>query len=170
VLAIMAFTLFAAPPETRTENVVETIHGVEVRDPYRWLEDSEAPEVKAWTVAQNRSLREQLDVVSSRKWLEERLWQWEETGYLLDRKNGGPAIPLVTGRDAIFSLAEVLNNRLHIMSNEQAPRYRLFKVDPENPERSQWKLVIPEAEDTLEQVVVAGDNLVGLYLRDVIAP
>lgn len=46
----------AAPP-TRRENVVERIHGVDVADPYRWLERIEDPEVAAWTRAQDRHAR-----------------------------------------------------------------------------------------------------------------
>jgi prolyl oligopeptidase len=82
LLLIMAFTLFAAPPATRTENVVDRIHGVDVRDPYRWLENGESPEVKAWTDDQNRRMHERLDAVPGRAWLEERLWKWQETGSL----------------------------------------------------------------------------------------
>ncbi len=42
------------PPATRTDNVTETLHGVEVTDPYRWLEDQEAAETRAWIAAQNK--------------------------------------------------------------------------------------------------------------------
>lgn len=39
-----------SPPETRREVVTETLHGVDVDDPYRWLEgDDEA--VREWTDA-----------------------------------------------------------------------------------------------------------------------
>jgi len=41
------------PPETRSEDVVDRIHGVEVEDPYRWLEDQEAEETRAWIETQN---------------------------------------------------------------------------------------------------------------------
>ena len=41
------------PPPTEVREVVDTLHGVEVADPYRWLEDREAPETRAWIGAQN---------------------------------------------------------------------------------------------------------------------
>ena len=41
------------PPPTEVREVVDTLHGVEVPDPYRWLEDQEAPETRAWIDAQN---------------------------------------------------------------------------------------------------------------------
>jgi prolyl oligopeptidase len=36
------------PPPTRRDNVREVLHGVEIVDPYRWLEDDESPETRAW--------------------------------------------------------------------------------------------------------------------------
>ena len=41
------------PPPTEVREVVDTLHGVEITDPYRWLEDQEAPETRAWIDAQN---------------------------------------------------------------------------------------------------------------------
>ena len=41
------------PPPTDVREVVDTLHGVDVPDPYRWLEDQEAPETRAWIDAQN---------------------------------------------------------------------------------------------------------------------
>ena len=41
------------PPPTEAREIVETLHGVEVRDPYRWLEDQDAAETRAWIDAQN---------------------------------------------------------------------------------------------------------------------
>ena len=45
-------------PRTKVDNVTETIHGVTLTDPYRWLEDQESPETRAW-------LKEQIDYTHS---------------------------------------------------------------------------------------------------------
>src|SRR5215813_8326333 len=42
-----------SPPVTRVDNVTETLHGVTITDPYRWLEDQNSPETRAWINAQN---------------------------------------------------------------------------------------------------------------------
>jgi prolyl oligopeptidase len=41
------------PPATRVAPVDEDFHRENVPDPYRWLEDGDAPEVRDWTAAQN---------------------------------------------------------------------------------------------------------------------
>ncbi len=93
-VSLMIATLFAATPPvpTRADAIVETIHGVPVADPYRWLEKADTPEVKAWTDAQNAFMRKALDAYPGRKALEARLWQLYETGSLgIPEVRGGGA-------------------------------------------------------------------------------
>ena len=52
---------FQPPPSTRREDFREILHGVEVPDPYRWLEDGAAPETRAWLSAQDEYARPLLD-------------------------------------------------------------------------------------------------------------
>jgi len=349
----MALAVSAALPATRTDDVVDKIHGVEVLDPYRWLEEGESAEVNAWTAAQNQHLRAELDKVPGRAWIENRLWQWHETGslgapavrgrgkqarlfytrrtgkqnqpvlyvrdgtagkdralldanalaadgtaaldwwypsedgkslaygistagnenstlrirdvatgrdlvdtiartracslawlpsgqgfyytryptpgsvpaseeayhrqvffhrlgtdpaadarifgeglslsawpsvqlspngrwlaievsegwskselFLIDLEKGGAPTVMVQARDAMFNLVDMLDDRLYVVSNEGAPRYQLFEVDPERPERTAWKLLIAEGDDTLDSVLAAKNALVAVYLKD----
>lgn len=62
-----------AVPPTRRDDVVETLHGVAVADPYRWLEDGASAETRAWTAAQNARTDAILRAVPGRSALEERL-------------------------------------------------------------------------------------------------
>jgi len=41
------------PPKTQTHEVREMMHGVEIVDPYRWLEDQNSPETRKWIAAEN---------------------------------------------------------------------------------------------------------------------
>lgn len=54
-------------PGTRKEDTVNTYHGVTVEDPYQWLEDWSAQEVKDWSSAQNAVAREYLDALPQRE-------------------------------------------------------------------------------------------------------
>jgi len=53
-------------PETRRVETVDRYHGVEVSDPYQWLEDWSSPEVKAWSAGQNQLARKILDELPHR--------------------------------------------------------------------------------------------------------
>ena len=353
-----AAALAVSPPvPTRTEPVIDKLHGVEVRDPYRWLENSDSAEVNAWTERQNALMRQALDGVPDRKWIDRRLWQLHEIGalgvpvsegsgdgsryfytrragkqnqpvlyvretldgpdrplvdvnllqadgtlaldwwvpsedaklvaygvsvngdenstlrvrdvatgkdlpdlitrarhasvawlpdgksfyytrypakgsvppgeeeyhravfhhrlgsdpdqdrkvfgegrdlkdwpnvnispsgrwltiqveqgwakselYLIDTRAKGKPAPvvqtMVAGREALYQVAEVLDDRIYVISNEGAPRYRLFAVDPRRPARAQWKELVPQGPETLESVVVAGGKIAALYLKD----
>ncbi|HVR62686.1 MAG TPA: prolyl oligopeptidase family serine peptidase [Polyangia bacterium] len=80
------------PVPTQQHPLVERIHGVDVADPYRWLEDADAPEVRAWTERQNALTRATLDAVPARPAIERRLWSLFEIGSL-----GAPVVRRRTG-------------------------------------------------------------------------
>jgi prolyl oligopeptidase len=72
--------------KTRTETVTEALHGVTVVDPYRWLEDGEAAEVRAWDEAQNAETRVWLDRIGGRDTLRARARELLSVGHV-----GAPA-------------------------------------------------------------------------------
>ncbi|MEO8191737.1 MAG: prolyl oligopeptidase family serine peptidase [Acidobacteriota bacterium] len=61
------------PPETRADTVREVYGRVTINDPYRWLEDQNAPETRAWIDAQNRYSEGVLGRLSGRDALRRRL-------------------------------------------------------------------------------------------------
>ena len=65
---------------TGVEPVHETLHGEEIVDPYRWLEDGEPAEVRAWTAAQNARTEAVLAAVPGRAALERRLTELLQVG------------------------------------------------------------------------------------------
>ncbi|MFQ5753780.1 MAG: prolyl oligopeptidase family protein, partial [bacterium] len=60
-------------PNTRKDNVKEIVHGVELIDPYRWLEDQNSPETRAWIDAQNEYTMSLLGQFPDRDKLKQRL-------------------------------------------------------------------------------------------------
>jgi prolyl oligopeptidase len=76
ILPLLLFAAALAPsqaPRTRTDNVVDNVHGIEIVDPYRWLEDQKSPETRAWIDAQNRYTRSFLSAIGNRPALTKRL-------------------------------------------------------------------------------------------------
>ncbi len=75
--------------------------------------------------------------------------------------------PLVVGKDARYDVS-VDRDRFFVSTNEDAPHYRLFRVDPAHPERSHWTEIVPERQDaTLEAVTIVGHHISLAYLKDV---
>src|SRR6266545_2887106 len=68
-------TTIARPPATRADSVREVLHGVEIVDPYRWLEDKDSPETRAWIDAQNRFTDSLLSLQPGRAAIRRRLEQ-----------------------------------------------------------------------------------------------
>jgi prolyl oligopeptidase len=65
-------------PPTTTVDQIDDYHGTLVPDPYRWLEDTESPETKAWIEAQNAVTFKFLESIPARKELQERLTElWD---------------------------------------------------------------------------------------------
>lgn len=87
--------------------------------------------------------------------------------YVKDLRAGARAtwIPLAVGIDANFD-AFAWKDAFYVTSNDGAPRYQVWKVDPKKPARADWKLLVPQTADTLEGVGLVGGHLVLTYLHD----
>ena len=70
-------------PDTRKADVIDELHGTSVPDPYRWLEDDNSEETKAWVAAQNQVTEDFLTTIPQRGEIRKRLadlWNFERTG------------------------------------------------------------------------------------------
>ena len=67
-------------PPTPIRPFVDTYHGVDVEDTYRWLEDSADPQVAAWIAAQNVHTRSVLDAWPGRDALRRRVTELTISG------------------------------------------------------------------------------------------
>lgn len=61
------------PPYTPVEPVIEVLHGVEVTDPYRWLEDQSSPRTRKWLEEQSVYTRAYLDAIPGRDRIRNRI-------------------------------------------------------------------------------------------------
>jgi prolyl oligopeptidase len=82
-IAVHVQTMTLTYPATRKADVVDDYFGTRVPDPYRWMEDLDAPELAAWRDAQNALTFSYLGRLPLRDRLRERittLWDYPKTG------------------------------------------------------------------------------------------
>lgn len=70
-------------PETKKTDIKDDYHGISVDDPYRWLEDDNSEETKAWVIAQNKVTQDYLASIPYRDKVKKRLeelWNYPKYG------------------------------------------------------------------------------------------
>ena len=70
-------------PHTEQIAQSDNYHGVEIADPYRWLEDPDADATQAWVKAQNEVTNNYLNTIEARDKIRQRLtqlWDYEKYG------------------------------------------------------------------------------------------
>lgn len=107
------------PPETPRQDIVDNIHGVQVHDPYRWLEDQRSPETRKWIESENRYTEDFLGRIGGKQELEQeiaRLMQvdsvqlpFQRNGrlFFLKRK-AGQDLAMIYERDGLEGVDKVL--------------------------------------------------------------
>jgi prolyl oligopeptidase len=77
-------------PFSPTVDQVDDYHGIQVSDPYRWLEDVDSPETVAWVKAQNALTNGYLERIPARERLRKRLtalWDFSRAMTIYHRGN-----------------------------------------------------------------------------------
>ncbi|WP_252736554.1 MULTISPECIES: prolyl oligopeptidase family protein [unclassified Psychrosphaera] len=90
-------------PVTQKGDVVENYFGIDVADPYRWLEDDMSSETAAWVVAQNEVTNSYLSHIPYREKIEKRLTD------LMDYEKVG--MPFIEGDYTYFYKNDGLQNQ-----------------------------------------------------------
>ncbi|MHC4449693.1 MAG: prolyl oligopeptidase family serine peptidase [Planctomycetota bacterium] len=102
-------------PVAKTVEVVDDFHGTSVKDPYRWMEDADSEDLRAWIEAENKLTQGWLSKGSDRRKIRnrlEKLWNYEKFG-----------VPKVEGGRYFYRSNSGLQN--------QAPLYVADSLDAE---------------------------------------
>ncbi len=75
-------------------------------------------------------------------------------------------ISIVDDLNNNYSVIDNIGEKLLVLTDYNAPKYRLILVDPKNPARENWKDVIPEKENVLQSVQIIGEKLIVRYMQD----
>ena len=152
------------PPDTERREVVETLHGVEIRDPYRWLEDQNAPETRAWIDVQNgyadtllMSLpgRDELETLAATVLKVDTIGLPNERGgrYFYSRRRAGQDLPVLYVREGLDGEDRVLIDP-HPMSSDHTISVSYLDISRDG------RLVVYAVRD-------GGVDEVSIHLRDV---
>jgi prolyl oligopeptidase len=88
---------------------------------------------------------------------------WTKTElFLMDLKRGTPPTRITTGKNFLYS-AKVYNGRIYIVTNEDAPRYRVFMAEAGNYERDDWQEIIPQTGGVLKDAELWGGKIFTQY-------
>lgn len=77
-------------PETKSIKQIDDYHGVKVEDAYRWLEDDNSAETKAWVESQNNATNQHLSHISYRNKIKARLtalWNYDKINTIYKKGN-----------------------------------------------------------------------------------
>ncbi|UYQ91321.1 prolyl oligopeptidase family serine peptidase [Chitinophaga horti] len=64
------------------------------------------------------------------------------------------------------SVVDNVGDKLLVLTNEDAPNFKLVAIDPKNPDKANWQTIIPEKPEVLGSVGTGGGKLFASYLKD----
>src|SRR5256885_663459 len=266
-----------AYPKAKTVDQVDDYHGTNVADPYRWLEDADSPDTKAWVEEEDKLTFGYLEKIPYRGAIRERLlklwnyerfttpeqengryfyqhnnvlqwskfsgaaWSKDDKGFFYSRydepkgtalrdtnyfqklyhhqlgtsqaedkliyerpdnkellfggsvtddgryliihvsqgtspknrlyykdltKPDAPVVKLLDDFDAQYLFVDNDGPVFWIQTDLQSPRSKLIAIDTRHPERANWKTIVPETQDKLEQSTVVDNRFLLSYLKD----
>src|SRR5215472_3184754 len=91
---------------------------------------------------------------------------WTKTElYLQDLKAGSAPVRITEGKEFLYG-GEIYNGKIFIITNEDAPRYRMFAVQASTPERKNWKEIIPQTDAILCGETIVNGQLLTQYEKN----
>jgi prolyl oligopeptidase len=90
----------------------------------------------------------------------------KDLGDPLSPKIDSPFTPIVDQFEAHFAPIGKIGKRLLVRTDQDAPKYKIVEIDLANPDRSNWKEILPESTKPLEGAALVGGKLIVGYLLD----
>jgi prolyl oligopeptidase len=124
LLVLCIAGVYAQAPKTKVQPVTDNVHGMSITDPYRWLENQEAPETRAWIEEQAKFTETTLSKLAQREHIKKRL------GELMRIDVMGP--PTVAGGRYFFSKRRADQNQSVLYLRQGLDGQDTVLIDP-NP-------------------------------------
>ena len=166
--ATFATAQVGEPPATEIRTVTDTLHGVEIRDDYRWLEGDDkgnmTEELGVWTDAQNEYTRMALDAIPGRAELESRLRELMEIPLV--------SAPRMYGEMYFYNRREGSMPQSIVCVRQGLDGEEIVLLDPQEIDESglttiSWTAPNPDGSLMAFGMYRAGDENSTLYVMDV---
>lgn len=86
--------------------------------------------------------------------------------YYREMGNSGDFVRLLDAADARYSYIENTGSVFYFNTNLDAPRGRIIAIDVKNPDRRNWKEIIPQQPEPISFAAVINEQFVVAYLKD----
>jgi prolyl oligopeptidase len=151
------------PPETRTAETTDTLHGVAVADPYRWVEDQAAPETRAWIDSENAYTQAVIGALPGKERIERRLTELIKIDVV--------GIPFVRGGRTFYSRRAADQDQaiLYVKKGDGAEEVLVdpHGLSPEHAISANFQDVSPDGKLVAYGVRLGGQDEVEVRLMDV---
>ncbi len=82
------------------------------------------------------------------------------------RVSGSQFIPMTSDMDYTYGVVETLDDRILLLTNYEAPRWRVMEADIKHPGVQQWRTLIAEGEGVIEDASVINHHLIVSLSKD----
>ncbi len=80
-------------------------------------------------------------------------------------KSSHEFIELIPDLEATYNFIGNDESVFYIFTNHQAPRGQVISIDTLEPAKSEWKTIVPEGDDAIENLKIINDQFVIIYLH-----
>ncbi|MFB9863097.1 prolyl oligopeptidase family serine peptidase [Rufibacter immobilis] len=81
-------------------------------------------------------------------------------------KPNSPIVPLVETFDKEYGVVESVGDKLIVLTNQGAPKYKLVEIDLKKPQQTNWKTLVPQTDNVLNYATLVGGKLILNYMKD----
>lgn len=87
--------------------------------------------------------------------------------YYKDLKKGDKDFKQIAkGFEFDYGVIDNIDDKFLVITNDNAPNYKLVLIDPAKPEKANWKTIIPEKPEVMQEVSLVGGKIIANYLKD----
>ena len=150
-------------PVTERKEVVDTLHGVEIKDPYRWLENYEDQKVIDWLDKQNQFTKERIEKIPNYQKVFEKIKDYLSLGTI--------SVPKEKKGLIFFQKATIESQPILFVQKGKTGEPKILvnpnELSKENPVALDWYFVSPTAKFIAYGLSNNGDEWSLLHIKNV---